>query len=106
MLLGLGQDASCNARDQPPDKTKRGNVTHCSQKMRATALKGLLNGSGATGSQVCPRPCAAIDATIATTATSAATREARVIATTRAMLATRNTGTAMMCSSKLARDRW
>ena len=39
-----------HACSQPPVTTNRGNVTHCSQKMRAIASRGPFNGSGGVGS--------------------------------------------------------
>jgi hypothetical protein len=101
-----GQRAERKARSQPPEKTNRGNVTHCSQKMRATALSGLVNGSGGTASWRCPRPCNATETAIAAAATSAANHDRWPSAIKRATLPRRNIGTRTMCRRRFARDWW
>ena len=55
---GIGQRLRARARlrDQPPESTNRGNVTHCSKNSRPMTLRGPVNGSGGMVSSLWPRP--------------------------------------------------
>src|SRR5262249_10181359 len=52
---GFG-DALDRFSNQPPVRTKRGNVIHCSTNNRKIKSKPPLKGSGAVDSSLCPRP--------------------------------------------------
>src|SRR4051794_5834738 len=80
-------------RNQPPERTNRGNVIHCSARNREGKSPLPSNGAGASDSNLWPRACSTSEISMAPADTITKTNESFITANRSARVPNWNRGT-------------